>query len=327
MSAAAHQGWCLKKAKSQSPWDRTHNSLRYFVSRGHALSYFEGDPNRKQAVVRGVIDLRQVKRVRPSVDKSAPELAIDMVVSAGRTYVIVPQPATAEERAKWISVWMVQLQGEGVIAPELRAEAGALLGQGARTTADQPPPALAVASSPGCQHPANSAAAGSSTGAGGSASAWPTPRVLQQGFLHKQPVKHSGQSSMSAKALLSDLSGWKRRYLLLRPGTLQWFRDDPAADGEFLGVLRLGPETRVELETSGQPRLRIVANGDVLLLKDDGSGRVLGAWERALRQALAELSAVGAPGAGPGADVRGGGGGGAAVAEDRDSDDELPMVS
>ena len=147
MSAAAHQGWCLKKAKSQSPWDRTHNSLRYFVSRGHALSYFEGDPNRKQAVVRGVIDLRQVKRVRPSVDKSAPELAIDMVVSAGRTYVIVPQPATAEERAKWISVWMVQLQGEGVIAPELRAEAGALLGQGARTTADQPPPALAVASS------------------------------------------------------------------------------------------------------------------------------------------------------------------------------------
>ena len=29
---------------------------------------------------------------------------------------------------------------------------------------------------------------------------------------------------------------------------LQWYKDDPGSGGEFLGVLRLTPDARIELE-------------------------------------------------------------------------------
>lgn len=302
---ASHSGWFLKKAKTDKAWGKSHHSHRYFVSRGAALSYHEGNPEgRSGAHVRGVIDLRQVKRVRPSVDTTAPEFAIDLVY-ASRTYVLVPQPATPAERAAWVITWMRQMHGD-IIAPELRAEATSQLAGDASSSS------AGSAAEPAGGTGSDGAPAASSP------SAWPTPRVLMQGFLHKQPVKHSGQRSMSAKDLFADLSGWKRRYFLLRPGTLQWFRDDPGANGEFLGVLRLTPEARVELET-GQQRLRVHAGGETLVLKEDGNGRTLLAWERALLQHVASLSTAGAPGTDAGD-------GGAGMMVDHDlEEDAIPV--
>ena len=323
MSAVpVHSGWCLKKSKTGKVWDQAHHSHRYFLCQGAVLSYHEGNPSNKgSSQVQGVIDLRQVKSVRASVDKTAPDFAIDMCLPK-RTYVLVPQPATAEERAKWISTWMQQLHGD-IIAPELRAEASALLDHGAGVLADQPS-ALAASgvrnSQPfaGPGGPSTSQQPAGSGMASGSASVCPPPRVLMQGFMQKQPAKHSGQHSISAKAIFADLSGWKRRYFLLRPGTLQWFRDDPSADGEFLGVLRLGPDTRVEFE-KGQQRLRVVATGGSLLLKDDGSRQMLLAWQQALKQHVGELGAAGAPGTVPSGDD--------AAMSDRDLEDDAISVS
>ena len=81
-----------------APPQNSH-SHRYFVCRGHALCYYERstDDSPQASGLRGVIDLRQVKRVRPSADASAPDHALD-IIRPGRTYVVVPQPATAEER-------------------------------------------------------------------------------------------------------------------------------------------------------------------------------------------------------------------------------------
>ena len=62
------RGWFLKKAKTSSSWAKAHHSHRYFVALGHALSYYDGmaDSPQASAALRGVIDLREVKRVRPS---------------------------------------------------------------------------------------------------------------------------------------------------------------------------------------------------------------------------------------------------------------------
>ena len=99
------RGWCLKKGKTDKPWAKAHHSHRYFVSRGNALCYFERAVEGTDGqTLLGLIDLRELVRVRPSVDPTAPAQAIDLVLRS-RTYVIVPQPATFEERCKWVCSW------------------------------------------------------------------------------------------------------------------------------------------------------------------------------------------------------------------------------
>ena len=70
--AGERRGWFLKKAKTSSSWAKSHHSHRYFVALGHALSYYDGmaDSPQASAALRGVIDLREVKRVRPSGARS-----------------------------------------------------------------------------------------------------------------------------------------------------------------------------------------------------------------------------------------------------------------
>jgi hypothetical protein len=162
-----------------------------------------------------------------AADATAPEHALDLVL-AGRTYVLVPQPATLEERQAWVSVWAQTLPVDA-IAPALR--------------------------------PGNSFTAVDAPASGASAmdvdrfGAYEVPRVLMQGYMFKLPVRGGHRSTMSdlggllAGSGLPELAGWKRRFFLLRSGLLQWYRDDPAnGESEFLGVLRLTPDTKVELE-------------------------------------------------------------------------------
>ena len=35
------RAWLLKKAKTDRPWEKTHHTPRFFVSRGSVLSYYE----------------------------------------------------------------------------------------------------------------------------------------------------------------------------------------------------------------------------------------------------------------------------------------------
>ena len=70
-AAASKSGWLIKKAKSEKPWAKVHHSHRYFVSRSHALFYYDRKPTEGEAQssgLSGVIDLREVKRLRPSPD-------------------------------------------------------------------------------------------------------------------------------------------------------------------------------------------------------------------------------------------------------------------
>jgi hypothetical protein len=91
---AERRGWFLKKSKSDKSWSQVHHrcavwcqlerrmppssaardgvllrllSHRYVVCRGHALSYYDGKVESLQAAgLRGVVDLREVRRLRPS---------------------------------------------------------------------------------------------------------------------------------------------------------------------------------------------------------------------------------------------------------------------
>ena len=59
-----------------------------------------------------------------------------------------------------------------------------------------------------------------------------------KGYLMKMPVKGKKRSSLVGN-LQSQMASWKRRYFLLRHGMLQWFRDDPGADGEVRARRRI----------------------------------------------------------------------------------------
>ena len=99
----------------------------------------------------------------------------------------------------------------------------------------------------------------------------------------------SATSLLKGGGLLSDFAGWKRRYFLLKDnGLLQWFKDDPSRDGEFLGVLRLTSGTTVLLE-KGEQRLRVTTASETLLLKDETAGG-LGMWEAAIRDSVQSSS-------------------------------------
>ena len=74
--SSSRSGWLLKKSKTDRPWSKAHHSHRYFVSRGHALCYYEAmvDSHAPANGLRGVIDLRQLKRLRPTgASACAPE--------------------------------------------------------------------------------------------------------------------------------------------------------------------------------------------------------------------------------------------------------------
>jgi len=268
---AERRGWFLKKSKSDKPWSQVHHSHRYVVCRGHALSYYDGKVESLQAAgLRGVVDLREVRRLRPSADATAPEHALDLVL-AGRTYVLVPQPATLEERQAWVSVWAQTLPVDA-IAPALR--------------------------------PGNSFTAVDAPASGASAmdvdrfGAYEVPRVLMQGYMFKLPVRGGHRSTMSdlggllAGSGLPELAGWKRRFFLLRSGLLQWYRDDPAnGESEFLGVLRLTPDTKVELEPEHvDARLKVTSGKEILLIKDELGAETVYGWEQALLAHVHELT-------------------------------------
>ena len=307
------RGWCLKKGKTDQPWAKAHHSHRYFVSRGNALCYFERAADESSELgghrLLGLIDLRDVLRVRPSADATAPAHALDLVLRA-RTYVLVPQPATADESAAWVRVWARSLR-MNAIAPELRIEAG-----------------LRAESSWRASISAGSAPAGTSEGDGGAGAGapsfgWPMPMpdVLMQGYLLKMPVRNEHRRGLRAMALLGELVAWKRRYFQLRcaarrlppaacrpsrylppadadgprgfvaplrrPGMLQWYRDDPSAGGEFLGVLQLTADATIEL-SSDLTRLQVSAAGETLMLRND-TGEQLATWEAEIGSQIRQL--------------------------------------
>ena len=262
--ADVRSGWCLKKSKTTAPWAKAHHSHRFFVSRGHALCYFEravdGTGDQSGHLLLGLVDLRAVMRVRPSADPSAPEQALDLVMR-NRTYVLVPQPATAEERRLWVQAWAPHVRS---IAPELRADAG-LAPESVATSLQF---ALNASAQQGLRSQLQEAAGSMST----------DHVVLKEGFLLKLPVK-SGRGWGSMTSLLGDLNAWRLRWFELRSGgLLQWYQDDPGVGGKFLGVFRLTTSASAELVSNASGRrLRLCASGEILFLKDD-VGDTLDAW-------------------------------------------------
>ena len=104
---ATRKGWLLKKSATKKDWAKSPHSNRYFVSRGHAVSYFDrkADSGTDTLGLRGVINMRQVLQLRcPSTDVTAPNLAFDIVLKT-RTYTLVPQPPTVAERDAWLDLW------------------------------------------------------------------------------------------------------------------------------------------------------------------------------------------------------------------------------
>jgi hypothetical protein len=257
------RGWCLKKSKTEKSWARAHHSHRYFVSRGHALSYYERqvESGAPTSGLRGVIDLREVRRIRPSADPSAPEHAIDLVLQ-GRTYVLVPQPASADEQRAWVKIWACVLPAEA-IAPELLQPPGSTLSASRNgtmascgTIASCSGSALLASCSVGAAGSSPLASCGGlgsarlgaidvseAGGAAGGGGAEAEPQVIMKGYLMKMPVKGKKRTSIMGNL---QVASWKRRYFLLRAGMLQWFRDDPGADGEVRSASSRGsaPRTR-----------------------------------------------------------------------------------
>jgi len=278
-------GWFLKKEKTAKSWARASHSHRFFVTKGAVLCYYERQVSGPEATgLKGVIDLREVQRLRPSTDTTAPAYALDMVLP-GRTYVLVPQPPVQEEQRAWVQEWVKSMRADAVAAELLGAQgsavdvdsAGPSLANGGHSAGQAHPPSLTVS---------NQAApppTGSST-LGSGAFACTAPGILMQGLLLKQPMR--SERKRSATSLLNGLAMWKRRRLVLRHGLLQWYTDDPDA-GDFLGVLRLSSGTVVEL-TQSNTRLQVRTVDEMLTLRDD-DGALVG-WERALTAHIAELA-------------------------------------
>jgi hypothetical protein len=107
-------GWFLKKSKTSRPWAKAAHSRRWFVSCGPIVTYFEKPATNDHGgeKLRGVIDLREALLLKATVDETAPDFALDIMVKGGRTYTIVPQPATTCERAAWMQLWVPSLKPE-----------------------------------------------------------------------------------------------------------------------------------------------------------------------------------------------------------------------
>mmetsp|Transcript_20088 Transcript_20088/g.51111 ORF Transcript_20088/g.51111 Transcript_20088/m.51111 type:complete len:365 (-) Transcript_20088:130-1224(-) len=293
-------GWCLKKGKTEKPWGKAHHSQRYFVSRGQALCYFERAAGAESELggsrLLGIVDLREVVRIRRSADATAPEHAIDIVLR-GRTYVLVPQPPTADEVSQWVRIW-AQAVRPGGIESELREAAqlpeemeqrrrDSMYGMSANFSFRGSVGRMSIAAPD--DGDAEAAGVHSPADADGSplCSAWQTPEVLLQGYLHKMPVRSDHRKGLRASLLqLSEMASWRRRYFQLRSGMLQWYRDDPGVGGEFLGVLRLTRDTTVELE---KDKLRVTSSGETLVLRGDDSGERLTTWEADVSAQVARM--------------------------------------
>jgi len=275
-------GWFLKKEKTAKSWARASHSHRFFVTKGAVLCYYERQVSGPESAgLKGVIDLREVQRLRPSTDTTAPAYALDMVLP-GRTYVLVPQPPMLEEQRAWVQAWVKSMCADAVAAELLGTQ-----GSTGEVDSSAPSPFGAIHSD-GPSHmslPTQSdQAAPLSSALGGGAYACTAPGILMQGFLLKQPMR--SERKRSATSLLNGLAMWKRRRLVLRHGLLQWYTDDPDA-GSFLGVLRLSSDTVVEL-TNSNTRLQVRTADEMLNLRDDDGELV--AWQRALAAHVAELA-------------------------------------
>ena len=106
-----------KKSKTGKEWSRASHSRRYFVSRGHVVSYFER-PTQSQSEggdhLCGVINLRDVVKLRPTADSTAPENAFDLVLRL-RTYTLVPFPDSRDERDAWLALWSSLVPPEALL--------------------------------------------------------------------------------------------------------------------------------------------------------------------------------------------------------------------
>lgn len=258
------RGWCIKKGKTGKPWNKAHHRCLYFASRANALCYFErsGDASDELGGSRllGIIDLREVVRIRHSEDSTTPSNAIDIVLRT-RTYTIVPQPPTAEEVGEWVRTWARVLRPRA-IAPELRMEArlpdeegeeeeDAPEGSGGRRNSLLGSMATGFAS---LSEQLRLSLSGGSGGGDGSRTGSADADVLKQGYLQKMPIRSDHRKGLPS--VFGEMGKWRRRYFQLRPGMLQWYRDDPGAGGDFLGVLRLTAGAVVELDKN-EARLRV----------------------------------------------------------------------
>lgn len=289
---AEKRGWCLKKAKTTAPWAKAHHSPRYFVCKGHALCYYERQaPTPQEGGLKGVVDLREVKRVRPSADPTAPEHALDLVLQ-GRTYVLVPQPPSADEVGAWVRAWAPMLQKDA-IAPELWNASPSERPLPPRLCDESPSTSCMAAPTTASSSSSSSAFHGDGGGSNDRCMSGASPKALMKGYLLKMPMRSEKRRSFSASALLGDFAAWKRRYFVLQEGVLQYFADDPGAGGESLGMLQLMADTvieRVEMNGGSSGKLKVRTAAETLVLKDESSGNNLSAWEQALHTQIKAMN-------------------------------------
>ena len=89
------------------------------MSQGAALCYYDKSRDDKgEGALCGLIDLRELVRLRHSEDDSAPEFALD-IVTRERMYTVVPQPATERERDAWLTLWVHEVP-MAALSPDLR---------------------------------------------------------------------------------------------------------------------------------------------------------------------------------------------------------------
>ena len=78
-------GWVLKKPTSQSgkSWSGSSLQRRFLESRGYSVAYYADEASRrpKGTKPRGTFDLREVSTLRKSPDPTAPDTALELVVT------------------------------------------------------------------------------------------------------------------------------------------------------------------------------------------------------------------------------------------------------
>jgi len=239
-----------KKSKTEKPWDRATHSRRFFVSRGHIVSYFERPlPSSREGGERlcGVINLREAIALRPTADRTAPANAFDLVLKA-RTYTLVPFPDTADERDAWLLMWSSVVPALGISS----IASDAPTASGAHTTA------VAASVREGDDEPSSASAGHARTVSPG----------LLEGYLLKKPV--------SGSQLFADMQ-WRRRFFILRRDAIEWYKEGKDDEGRWIngvqpmiGAMPLEAKARTELRGG---RLKINSATQELVVKETGNRR------------------------------------------------------
>jgi hypothetical protein len=92
-------GWMLKSGKHGRRWSSNSIKRRFFVlfknETGVRLKYYDSDTLTRQ---KGCIRFEDVSAILPSLDATAPLLAIDIELHEGRSYTVLPE---GNDRHKW----------------------------------------------------------------------------------------------------------------------------------------------------------------------------------------------------------------------------------